>query len=125
MGAREELIKLNIECLQTQNDITESINLLRKIALNKSVFESAEEHIDLLIEVEKSEHKFGWQKRINSLNELKNQKKMLREIYKGENQTLNQIKEFVEKKINDYCDIDIDNLEKDDIKINEDKCSIF
>ena len=50
---------------------------------------------------------------------------MLREIYKGENQTLNQIKEFVEKKINDYCDIDIDNLEKDDIKINEDKCSIF
>ena len=125
LGARDELIKLNIECLQTQNDITESINLLRKIALNKSVFESSEEHIDLLIEVEKSEHKFGWQKRINSLNELKNQKKMLREIYKGENQTLNQIKEFVEKKINDYCDIDIDNLENDDIKINEDKCSIF
>ena len=53
-GAKQELIELNIECLETQQDITKSINILHKIALNKSVFESAEEHIDLLIEVEMS-----------------------------------------------------------------------
>ena len=66
-GAKEELILLNLECLDTQELIINSINTLRKIALNKSVFESAEEHIDILIEFEKSEHKTGWQSRINGL----------------------------------------------------------
>ena len=58
-GAKEEIVKLNLECLNTQEKITNSINILHKIALNKSVLESAEEHIDLLIEVEMSEHKSG------------------------------------------------------------------
>ena len=40
-GAKEELIKLNVECIETQSLITKSINRLRQIALNKSVFESA------------------------------------------------------------------------------------
>ena len=38
-GAREELIRLNLDCLDTQNDISNSINLLHKIALNKSVLD--------------------------------------------------------------------------------------
>ena len=120
LGAKKDLIKLYIECHQTQNSITESINLLREIALNKSVFESAEEHIDLLIEVEKLEHKYGWQKRIDSLNELKEEKRTLRETYKGENQILNKINEFIEKKINEHYDIYIENCDEDDNKANKD-----
>ena len=96
MGAKKDLIDLNIECINTQDLITKSINRLQQIALNKTVFESSEEHIDLLIETEKSEHKEGWKTRIEGLELLKQQKKMLREIYKGENQKMNDIKNFIE-----------------------------
>ena len=121
-GAREDLIELNLECLQTQEDITKSINLLHKIALNKSVFESAEEHIDLLIEVEQSEHKPGWQNRVHGLNILKEEKRILREVYQGENESLNSIREFVENEINKYYDIDIDKLDEN---TDDSKCLIF
>ena len=110
-GAKNELINLNFECLETQQDITKSINILHKIALNKSVFESAEEHIDLLIEVEMSEHKSGWKERIRALKLLKEEKKMLREVYQGTNQQYNKIKNFIENEINKYIDMDIDNCE--------------
>ena len=48
---------------------------MQQITLNKSVFESSEENIDLLIETEKSEHKEGWKTRIEGLELLKQQKK--------------------------------------------------
>ena len=75
MGAKKDLIDLNMECINTQDLITKSINRLQQIALNKTVFESSEEHIDLLIETEKSEHKEGWKTRIEGLELLKQQKK--------------------------------------------------
>lgn len=75
LGAKEELININPECLNTEEDMIKSINLLHEIALNKSVFESAEQHIDLLIEIEYSEHKPGWQNRVRGLNVLKEEKK--------------------------------------------------
>ena len=125
LGAREELVKLNIQCLETQEQMINSINLLHEIALNKSVFESAEQHIDLLIEVEQAEHKLGWQNRINGLNILKEEKRMLREVYQGENHSLNEIREFVENEINKYYDIDIEQIENDDNSANEKKCLIF
>ena len=108
MGAKKDLVNLNMECINTQDLITKSINRLQEIALNKTVFESSEEHIDLLIETEKSEHKEGWKTRIEGLELLKQQKRMLREIYQGENQKMNQIKDFIE-----------DSLKK------EKNCSIF
>ena len=120
-GAKEELVNLNFECLDTQEKITNSINILHKIALNKSVFESAEEHIDLLIEVEMSEHKPGWQERIRALNILKDEKRMLREVYQGTNHQMNEIRVFVEKEINNYIEMDIDEVEKS----NSEKCTIF
>jgi len=122
LGAREDLIKLNLECLDTQEDITNSINLLHKIALNKSVFESAEEHIDLLIEVEQAEHKPGWQNRVHGLNILKEEKRMLREVYQGKNESLIKIREFVENEINKYYEMDIDKLDENN---NEKSCIIF
>ena len=96
MRAKKDLVNLNMECINTQDLITKSINRLQEIALNKTVFESSEEHIDLLIETEKSEHKEGWKTRIEGLELLKQQKRMLREIYQGENQKMNQIKDFIE-----------------------------
>ena len=100
MGAKKDLIDLNIECLNNQDLITKSINKLQQIALNKSVFESSEEHIDLLIENEKTEHKEGWKTRIEGLELLKQQKKLLREIYNGENQNLCSMKKFIEDSLN-------------------------
>ena len=100
MGAKKDLIDLNLECLNTQDLITKSINKLQQIALNKSVFESSEEHIDLLIENEKTEHKEGWKIRIEGLELLKQQKKLLREIYNGENQNLCNMKKFIEDSLN-------------------------
>ena len=116
LGAREELININIQCLETLDKINNSTNLLNEISFNKSVFESAEKHIDLLIEVEQLEHKPGWQNRIRGLKLLKAENKMLRECYNGENKQMNQIKDFVEKEINKYCDIDLDNLDNEEFK---------
>jgi len=45
MGAKQDLINLNMECINTQDLITKSINRLQQIALNKTVFESSKEHI--------------------------------------------------------------------------------
>ena len=120
-GAKEELIQLNLECVETQESMTNSINTLHKIALNKSVFESAEEHIDLLIEIEKSEHKPGWQNRIRGCEVLKAEKKMLREVYQGTNEQMNKIRSFVEDELNKYLDLDIEDVEKK----NKNNCFIF
>ena len=100
LGAKNDLINLSIECVNTQDLIKKSINRLQQIALNKTVFESSEEHIDLLIETEKSEHKEGWKTRIEGLELLKQQKKKLREISKRENQKMNDIKNFIEESLN-------------------------
>ena len=100
MGAKNDLINLNLECMTTQDLITKIINRLKEIALNKTVFESSEEHIQLLIENEKSEHKEGWQTRIEGLELLKNQKKILREVYNEENQSMNDMKKFIEDSLN-------------------------
>lgn len=68
-----------------------------------------------------SEHKTGWQERIRGLNVLKNEKRMLREVYQGTNNQLKQIRSFVENEINKYIDMDIDKIEKD----NNKDCFIF
>ena len=78
--------------------------------MNKTKFGSDEEFIDLLIEVEKSEHNPDWQKRINNLEMLKEEKKLLREIYQGTNIQLNQIKEFISCELDKY--IENENCEK-------------
>ncbi len=80
--------------------MTKIINRLREIALNKKVFESSEEHIDLLIETEKSEHKPGWQTRLEGLELLKKQKRLLREVYNNENKSLNEMKQFISDSMN-------------------------
>ena len=61
-----------------------------------------------------SEHKSG--KRIRGLKLLKEEKRMIREIYQGSNNQMQQIRSFVENEINKYIDMDIDKIEKDNNK---------
>ena len=100
LGAKQDLTNLNVECINTQDLITKSINRLQQITLNKTVFEFSEEYIELLIETEKSECKEGWKTRIEELKLLKQHKKILREIYKGENQMMKDMRKFIEDSLN-------------------------
>ena len=116
LGAKKDLIDLNMHCLDIQDLITNGINRLKEIALNKSVFATSEEYIDLLIQTEMSENKPGYEIRIEGLKLLKNQKKALREIYEKKNNQLIDINKFID-----------DNLEKEyKIKdLDDADCSIF
>ena len=91
---KEELMIINSECIEIQEIICLSIKKLKKIALKKTA-ESEEEFFDMLIEVEKSEHNSGWQNRIRNLEKIKEQKKILKEIYIGTNIQMNQIRDFI------------------------------
>ena len=115
-GAKNDLISLNKQCLEIQDLITHGINRLKEIALNKSVFATSEEYIDLLIQTEQSENKPGYEIRIEGLKLLKTQKKTLREIYEKRNNQLLDINKFID-----------DNLEKEYKigDINELDCCIF
>ena len=116
LGAKKDLIQINQECLDIQDLITNGINRLHEIALNKSVFATSEEYIDLLIQTEKSDAKEGYEIRIEGLQLLKKQKQTLREIYEKKNTKLIDINKFIDE-----------NLEKE-YKLkdeNETNCSIF
>ena len=113
-GLEIDISRQNFELINTQEEMKDVINELKKIALNKDVFESAEEHIDLLIENEKFERKPGWQKRIEAFNILKRQKIQLRQIYQGRHTDANKIQEFVK------------NFNKKELqKKSREKCNIF
>ena len=96
-GLEKDLVKENSELITIQEEMKDTINELKRIAINKNVFENAEQHIDLLIENEKYEQKPGYLKRIEAYNILKKQKKKLREIYNGEYPDTKKINEFVKK----------------------------
>ena len=96
-GLENYITKQNIELMETQEGMKNTINELKKIALNKDIFDSAEEQIDLYIENEKIEHKPGWQKRIEAFNILKKQKRKLKEIYNGDHMDANKIQSFMKK----------------------------
>ena len=125
MGAKNDLIKLNLECISTQQEMMASVNRLKEIALNKTVYESVEEHIDELILNEKSEHKEGWQIRVQGLEVMKEQKKKLREISQGKNEDFEKIKKVIEDSISNE-----ENLQKfvEDLNLNTSEtknCLIF
>jgi len=100
---KEELMAINSECIEIQELIYLSIKRLKTIALKKTA-ESEEQFFDMLIEVEKSEHNSGWQNRIRDLERIKEQKKILKEIYKGTNIQMNQIKDFIAKELYNFIE---------------------
>ena len=97
---KSELISLNKECLDTQDLITEGINRLKEIALNKSVFATSEEYIEMLIQGERQEQSEGYQIRIEGLQMLLKQKKLLRETYEKKNKKLQDINKFINDSLN-------------------------
>ena len=96
---KEEIVNIYSDCLVIKELICLCIKKLQKIALKKSI-QSDEEYFNILIEVEKSEHKSGWEKRIRTLEILKERKKLLTEIYDGTNTQMNQMKEIIDYEIN-------------------------
>ena len=100
-GAKNELINIYNECIITQDLIIKSINRLKQIALIKNYFELLEEYIELLIEYENNYKISGFKTRIEQLEHLKQQKIILKEIYKGENKKMNYIKQFIENRLNE------------------------
>ena len=113
-GLEQDISSQNIELINTQEEMKDTINELKIIALNKDVFESAEEHINLLIENEKYEQKPGWQKRIEAYNVLKKQKLRLKGIYQGKHTDANKIQNFVK------------NYNKSELqKRSKERCNIF
>lgn len=101
-----ELISLNKECLETQDLITEGINRLKEIALNKSVFATSEEYIEMLIQGEKQEHNEGYEVRIQGLQMLLKQKRILREVYEKKNKKLDDITKFINDSLNQEYKLD-------------------
>ena len=103
---KSELISLNKECLDTQELITEGINRLKEIALNKSVFATSEEYIEMLIQGEKQEHNEGYEVRIQGLQMLLKQKRMLREVYEKKNKKLDDVTKFINDTLNQEYKLD-------------------
>ena len=103
-GLKNDFMHITMSCMNIQEQIKNSVDKLKKIALNSNSYESSEEYIDLLIESEKSERKKGYLERIKGLEELKKQHQILREVYKNENSTTKSFeqfkKEFLEKEQN-------------------------
>ena len=104
-GTLDELLELNSQCLNIQDQLFQSINRLKEIALNKNVFSSAEEYIDLMIEKEKNEHMEGWESRIEGLNILKKQKKLLRDYSEGNTGDVAGIRKFLQECITKNKDL--------------------
>ena len=107
-------------CLKLQEDVKNHVDKLKKIALNKSSFESSEDYINEIIITEKQEHRPGWEARVTGLEELKKKHQLIRDAYKG-NQIINQnFEDFKRKYLEDEYG-NIPETKKEDGK----KCLIF
>ena len=93
---KNNIYSLNRECIEIQENITKCINRLKEIALNKEIL-SSEEHIELLIQREKLERKEGFLQRIEALELMKKQKKLMREAYQNKIPSMEEINKFLEK----------------------------
>ena len=93
-GLKNDFMHITMSCLNTQEQIKNSVDKLKKIELNSNSYESSEEYIDLLIESEKSEKNKGYLDRVRGLEELKKQHQILREAYKNENSTTKTLEHF-------------------------------
>ena len=114
---KNNIFSLNKLCIETQSKITDVINRLRKIALDKNIL-SSEEHIDLLIQSEKLERKEGFIQRIEALQLMKKQKKLMREAYNNKIPDLEKLNKFFQETYED------ENKIKSEYK-KESWCKIF
>ena len=69
-------------CISIQEQIKNIVNKISQIALNPNALDS-EEYIELLINSERQEKKSGWKKRIEGLEAMKKQQKLIRDAFHG------------------------------------------
>ena len=81
-GKELELEKKMVECYYIQDEIKVCIDKLKKEALYPNVNETAEEYIDLQIESERSEKKAGYKDRIKTLESIKQNNKLINQMFK-------------------------------------------
>ena len=82
-GKELELEKIMVDCYYIQDEIRDCIEKLKKEALYPNVNETSEEYIDMLIEAEKNERKNGYKDRIKSLEIIKQNNKLINEMFKN------------------------------------------
>lgn len=110
------------KCMNIQENIKDIINKLARIALNPNTLNS-EEYIELLIRSEKQEQKTGWQKRVDGLEAMKKQQKLIRQAFKGEmkNDEFEKFKnELIEKQSQEAYQSVIKNSD-----VNKNSCNIY
>ena len=110
------------KCMNIQENIKDIINKIARIALNPNTLNS-EEYIELLIRSEKQEQKTGWQKRVDGLEAMKKQQKLLRQAFKGEmkNDEFEKFKnELIEKQSQEAYQSVIKNSD-----VNKNSCNIY
>ena len=81
-GKEHELEIIIVDCYYIQDEIRDCIEKLKVEALYPNTNETSEEYIDMLIEAEKSEKKNGYKDRIKSLELLKQNNKLINEMFR-------------------------------------------
>ena len=110
------------KCMNIRENIKDIVNKLAKIALNPNTLNS-EEYIELLIRTEKQEKKTGWKKRVDGLEAMKKQQKLIRQAFKGDmkNDEFEKFKnELIEKQSQEAYQSVIKNSD-----INKSSCNIY
>ncbi|KAM3147567.1 hypothetical protein pb186bvf_000374 [Paramecium bursaria] len=78
-GIEKEYVQLQVDCMDQQAQLMNSVNELKKIALQPSCCQHHEEYVDIMIQEEMNNKRQGYLQRINQLNEIKNNWKFIRE----------------------------------------------
>ena len=81
-GKEIELEVIIVDCYCIQDEIRDCIEKLKAEALYPNTNETSEEYIDMLIRSENSEKKTGYKDRIKSLEFLKQNNKLINEMFK-------------------------------------------
>lgn len=82
-----------IDCYYIQDEVRDCIEKLKSEALYPNVNETSEEYIDILIEAERSERKNGYKDRIKSLESIKQNNKLINEMFRNRT-TCRSLEEF-------------------------------
>ena len=92
-GKELELEKKMVDCYYIQDEIRDCIDKLKKEALYPNVNETSEEYIELQIESERTEKKTGYKDRIKALESIKQNNKLINQMFK-EGTTCRNFEEF-------------------------------
>jgi len=91
---KNEFINITKNCLNIQEQIRNSVNKLKNIALSYKNYAKYEEILELLIELEKDERKPYWTERVKQYEDMKNQYKILKEICEGNLSDIKSLEQF-------------------------------